>query len=243
MLPLTPANNYTPTIIFCGGSNMSAEGYGNYSNPLFDTWTIPASNDCQRITPEPTDGSQPAYVQDQDMLEGRTMGQFIILPDGTLLMVNGGMNGTAGYAVNTGQTPQSAMPFTMSLASNPALRPAIYDPNKPMGQRWSNAGLQSSTIPRLYHSSALLLPDASVLIAGSNPNVDYNPNAVFATEYRAERFYPPYFKATVRPQPTGIPKSFSYGGSPFDVTIPSSSYSGSANDAASNTTFVIIRPG
>ncbi|KAF8519747.1 glyoxal oxidase N-terminus-domain-containing protein [Hysterangium stoloniferum] len=243
MLPLTPANNYTPTILFCGGSDMPAEGYGNYSNPLYDTFSIPASKDCQRITPEPTDGSQVLYVQDEDMLEGRTMGQFIMLPDGTLLMINGAQNGTAGYATNTGMTPQALMPFTMSLASDPAFTPAIYNPNNPKGQRWSNAGLQSSTIPRLYHSSALLLPDASVLVAGSNPNIDYNPRAVFPTEYRAERFYPPYFKATVRPKPTGIPGTLTYGGSPFDVTIPSTSYSGAGNDAATNTTFVIIRPG
>ncbi|KAF9790493.1 hypothetical protein BJ322DRAFT_1098268 [Thelephora terrestris] len=41
MLPLTPANNYNPTILFCGGSDM------------------PEYEDCQRITPEPLDGSSP----------------------------------------------------------------------------------------------------------------------------------------------------------------------------------------
>ena len=244
MLPLTPANNYIPTIIFCGGSNMSADDYGNYSNPFANTFDIPASNDCQRITPEPNDNSQVNYVQDDDMLEGRTMGQFIILPDQTLLMINGGANGTAGYATNTGLIPNiGLMPFGMSLASAPVLTPAIYDPSKPSGKRWSNAGLSASTIPRLYHSSALLLPDASVLVAGSNPNVDYNGTAPFATEYRAERFYPPYFSASIRPQPTGMPQNLSYGGDPFNITIPPTSYSGSANDAAGNSTVVIVRPG
>ena len=243
MLPLTPANNYTPTILFCGGSDMAADDYGSYANPAVNTWEVPASRDCQRITPEPADNSPVAYMQDDNMLEGRTMGQFIILPDQTLLMINGGGNGTAGYATKTGQTPAGQMPFTMSLASNPVLTPAIYNPNKPAGQRWSNNGLMQSKIPRLYHSSALLLPDASVLVAGSNPNVDYNPTAVFATEYRAERFYPPYFSASVRPQPTGIPSNLSYGGNPFDITISATSYSGSANDAASNATVVIVRPG
>jgi hypothetical protein len=59
------------------------------------------------------------------------------------------------------------MPFGMSLAAEPLGTPVIYDPNAPAGQRWSNAGLDSSQIARLYHSSAILLPDASVLIAGS----------------------------------------------------------------------------
>lgn len=243
MLPLTPANNYAPTILFCGGSNMSADSYGNYSFPEIDTWDYPASNDCQRITPEPADGSAPVYVQDDDMLEGRTMGQFIILPDGKLLCVNGGLNGTAGYATQTGQTPPGGMPYGMSLAAGPIGTPAIYDPNAPAGSRWSNTGLSSSSIARLYHSSAILLPDASVLIAGSNPNVDVNLTTVYPTTYKAEIFYPSYFAASTRPVPTGVPSTISYGGNPFDITVPSSSYSGSANDAATNTTVSIIRPG
>jgi hypothetical protein len=244
MLPLTPANNYVPTILFCGGSNIPDEAWGNYASPAVNTWDYPASTDCQRITPEPTDGSQPTYEQDDDMLQGRSMGQFIILPDGTMLVINGGLNGTAGYSTGTPQTPSySDMPFGMSLASGPVGQPAIYDPSKPKGQRWSNAGLDTSQIPRLYHSSAILLPDASVLIAGSNPNVDVNLTTYFPTEYRAEVFYPPYFKATARPAPTGMPKTISYGGDPFDITIPASSYSGSANDAADNATVVLVRGG
>lgn len=244
MLPLTPANNYTPTIIFCGGSNMSADGYGDYASPQFNTWEIPASQDCQRITPEPIDGSTPAYEQDDDMLEGRTMGQFIILPDGTLLVINGGSNGTAGFSQFTGETPTfNLMPFGESLASGPVETPAIYDPNAPAGSRWSRPNLSASTIPRLYHSSALLLPDASVLVAGSNPNLDVNLSTIYPTTYQAEIFYPPYFSSSSRPVPSGIPTTISYGGSPFDLTIPASSYSGSSNDAASSTKVVLIRPG
>ncbi|KAH0826387.1 putative copper radical oxidase [Lanmaoa asiatica] len=244
MLPLTPANNWTPTILLCGGSDMPDEYWGNYSFPNYNTWTYPASADCQRITPEPQDGSTPVYVQDDNMLEGRTMGQFITLPDGTLLVVNGARNGTAGYAQATGQTPTfNLMPYGESLASGPVGTPAIYNPNMPSGSRWSNAGLGSSNIARLYHSSAMLLPDASVLIAGSNPNVDVNLTTVFPTTYTAEIFYPPYFSASVRPKPTGIPSTLTYGGSSFNITVPSSSYTGSANAAASNTTVILTRGG
>ncbi|KAJ3999084.1 glyoxal oxidase [Lentinula boryana] len=244
MLPLTPANNYTPTVIFCGGSDMPDHLWGNYSFPNTDTWLYPASKDCQRLTPEPLDGSAPVYVQDDDMIEGRTMGQFIILPDGKILVVNGGLNGTAGYATNTGTTlSYNQMPFGMSLASGPVGTPALYDPNAPAGSRWSNAGFQTSNIARLYHSSAILLPDASVLIAGSNPNVDVNLTTYFPTNYQAEIFYPDYFSGNTRPVPSGIPSNLSYGGNPFDITVPASSYSGSSNDAADNTTVVVIRPG
>ncbi|KAJ7069891.1 glyoxal oxidase [Mycena amicta] len=242
MLPLTVANNYTQTILFCGGSNMPDADWGNYAHPAINTWDYPASKDCQRLTPEPP--ATAAYEQDDDMLEGRTMGQFIILPTGKLLMVNGGANGTAGYSEATGQTSSYAdMPFGMSLASGPVGTPAIYDPDAPAGSRWSNSGLSTSQIARLYHSSALLLPDASVLIAGSNPSVDVNRSTVYPTEYRAEIFYPPYFSATTRPVPSGIPSTISYGGSSFDVTIPASSYSGSADSAAVNTTVAVLRPG
>lgn len=244
LLPLTPANNYTPTVLFCGGSDMNEYAYGNYSWPYIDTFYYPASNDCQRITPEPQDGSSPAYEQDEDMINGRTMGQFIILPTGELLMVNGGENGTAGYAERTLTTETYAqMPYGMSLASQPVLTPAIYDPSAEMGSRWSNKGLDASKIPRLYHSSALLLPDASVLIAGSNPNVDVNLTTFFPTTYDMEIFYPPYYSASTRPTFSGAPDTLSYGGKYFDLTVSNDSYSGSSNDAAANATCIVIRPG
>ncbi|KAF5340317.1 hypothetical protein D9611_007805 [Ephemerocybe angulata] len=244
MLPLTPENKYTPTILFCGGTDMKDDQWGNFSYPAIDTWNYPASKDCQRITPEPSDGSEVKYTQDDDMLEGRSMGQFIILPDGKLLVVNGALNGTAGYAKTTSTIlKEEDMPYGQSLANGPVGRPAIYDPKAPAGKRWSNEGLSESPIARMYHSSAMLLPDASVLIAGSNPNVDVVLQTKYPTEYRAEVFFPPYFSAKVRPSPKGIPATLSYGGEPFDITIPSSSYSGSANDAAENTIIAVLRGG
>ncbi|KAH6904188.1 copper radical oxidase variant A [Coprinopsis sp. MPI-PUGE-AT-0042] len=244
MLPLTPANKYNPTILFCGGTDMKDDQWGDYGSPWINTWDYPASKDCQRITPEPEDGSAPAYEQDDDMMEGRSMGQFIILPDGKYLVVNGAEMGTAGYAQTTHLIKSFAdMPFGESLAAEPALTPAIYDPNAPKGSRWSREGLSAAKLPRMYHSSAILLPDASVLIAGSNPNVDVNTSTIFPTTYDSEIFFPPYFSAPVRPSPQGIPKTLSYGGDPFDITIPATSYSGSANDAADATIVSVIRPG
>ncbi|KAF6752871.1 copper radical oxidase variant A [Ephemerocybe angulata] len=205
MLPLTPENKYTPTILFCGGTDMKDDQWGNFSYPAIDTWNYPASKDCQRITPEPSDGSEVKYTQDDDLLEGRSMGQFIILPDGKLLVVNGALNGTAGYAKTTSTIlKEEDMPYGQSLANGPVGRPAIYDPKAPAGKRWSNE-------------------DASVLIAGSNPNVD----VVLQTKYPTE----------------ASPPLLSYGGEPFDITIPSSSYSGSANDAAANTIIAVLRGG
>jgi hypothetical protein len=244
MLPLTVANNYSQTILFCGGSDMPADNWGNYSFPAVNTWEYPASTDCQRITPEPVDGSPPMYTSDDPMPVGRTMGQFIILPDGTLLVINGALNGTAGYAQQTGQTSSfDLMPYGESLAAGPVTTPNIYNPNAPPGSRWSSNGLGSATYPRLYHSSAILLPDGSVLVAGSNPNLDVNTTTVYPTTYAAEIFYPPYFTAPTRPVPSGLPSVITYGGPYFDITIPPTSYVGSSNSAASNTTIILLRGG
>ncbi|KAI0324825.1 DUF1929-domain-containing protein [Cubamyces sp. BRFM 1775] len=241
MLPLTPENDYTPTVIFCGGIYMDDWSWGNYSWPFADTWAIPSSNKCHTLTPEPTDGSTVDYVEDDDLPVGRTMGQFIALPDMTMLVVNGGANGTAGYSTRTFNTLQA--PYGMSLASEPVGQPALYNPRAPKGQRWSTAGFDTSPIARLYHSSAILLPDASVLIAGSNPNVDVNLTAPFPTTYKAEVFYPSYFSASNRPTFTGAPTTLSYGGNSFDLQVPASAYSGLANDAADNTTVILLRGG
>ncbi|KZV62052.1 copper radical oxidase [Peniophora sp. CONT] len=245
MMPLTVANNYEQTILFCGGFFMEDDQWGDYSYPYINTWEQASSADCQRMTPEPADGSTPAYEQDDDMPTGRTMGQFILLPDGKMLVVNGGRNGTAGYGTATKVTAQAQMPFGESFAAEPQGQPAIYDPTAAKGSRWSTEGLATSDIARLYHSSALLLPDGSVMIAGSNPNIDANISSLipFPTTYKAEYFYPPYFNATTRPVPSGVPEKLSYGGDAFDVSVPASSYSGSANDAADNTKIWLSRPG
>jgi hypothetical protein len=243
MLPLTPYNGYNPTVVFCGGQVIPDAGWGGYGGPAVDTWTYAASADCQRITPEPTDGSSPAYVQDDDLPVGRTMGQFVALPDGTFLLLNGAQYGTAGYANQTGNTPTlGQMPYGPSLAAGPVFQPLIYNPNAAKGSRWSSAGSNSS-IARMYHSTALLLPDGSVMVAGSNPNADVNTTTTFPTTYTAEYFYPNYFSAKTRPAPQNVPKTLSYGGNPFDITLPSSSYSGSGDDAAANTVVWVIRPG
>ncbi|KAE9390575.1 DUF1929-domain-containing protein [Gymnopus androsaceus JB14] len=230
MLPLTPANNYTPTVIFCGGSDMPEALWGNYTSPNTDTWLYPASKDCQRITPEPLDGSAPVYVQDDDMIEGRTMGQFIILPDGKMLVLNGGLNGTAGYATSTGTTHSySQMPFGMSLASGPVGTPALYDPNAPAGKRWSNSGFDTSKIARLYHSSAILLPDCLRPHRWFQPQCRCKPHHSLSLPLiRPRSSTHPTSLPPSRPVPSGIPTTLTYGGT---------------NDAADNTTVVVVRPG
>lgn len=92
MLPLTPANNYTATLLFCGGS--ATTQWGNDGTAGYNVTAVQADNTCVRISP---DGTNPQYVDDDYMFEGRSMGQFVYLPDGSLWMGNGVNMGTAGY--------------------------------------------------------------------------------------------------------------------------------------------------
>ena len=254
MLPLTPQNQYTPTILFCGGSVMSDQMWGNYSGPGGDILGITASADCSSITPEDNQGNQTPnvqYVQEETLPEGRSMGQFIHLPDGTMVIVNGANKGTAGYTNATYNLAQynGKTVNTEGLSQDPTYVPVLYDPSKPKGQRLTNAGFQPSTIARLYHSSAVLLPDGSVMVAGSNPHQDVSldmptgttPQA-FNTTYEIEKWYPPYWDQP-RPYPQGMPSSILYGGNPFDITVNGTFMGSSANAKAANTKFAIIRPG
>ncbi|KAH7096742.1 DUF1929-domain-containing protein [Auriculariales sp. MPI-PUGE-AT-0066] len=246
MLPLTPENKYTPTMLFCGGTNALTDNeWGSYHSPMSNPWEKKASADCQRLTPEPLDKSTPKYEEDDEMSDPRTMGQFVILPDGTYLMINGARMGTAGYTTDTPTIKSLAeMPFYMSIATDPVYTPAIYNPSKPKGSRWSSDGLKTSAIPRLYHSTAILIPDGRVLVAGSNPGADVSlkaDNIPYPTTYDAEYFYPPYW-GKKRPEPSGVPKTLTYGGQYFQLTLAAGAYT-DPNTAAAKTKVVLVRPG
>lgn len=73
---------------------------------------------------------------------------------GKIIIVNGAASGQMQGGIQGGS--QSKMPV---------LNAWLYDPYGPVGQRYTV--LAASKIFRYYHSVALLLPDASVLIAGS----------------------------------------------------------------------------
>ncbi|PWN36401.1 DUF1929-domain-containing protein [Meira miltonrushii] len=251
MLPLTPENNYTPTILFCGGTIMTDQQWGSYTSPLdsLNLYTHAAQKDCSSITPEDANGNlvSGSYTREEELPEPRTMGQFIHLPTGQMVIVNGAQMGTAGYG-NMSWNKINGVNFE-GLSNNPTYQPVLYDPEKPMGSRLSRDGFGISNIARLYHSSAILLPDGSVLIGGSNPHQDVSINMpantspqAFNTTYEMEKWYPPYFFET-RPEPTGLPSYILYGGATWNFTMPASYMGSSANYKANNTKVMVIRPG
>ncbi|KAG8908534.1 hypothetical protein FRB99_005894 [Tulasnella sp. 403] len=228
MLPLTPANNYTATVLFCGGSDLQPDQW----TAGLDMTQVPASASCVTISPD-TDRT---WHDDDDLPDGRTMGNFIMLPDKTLFLCNGANMGTAGYGTE---------PWTKgdSYADQPIFQPLIYDPSKPAGSRFSQNSLHPSTVARMYHSTATLLPDGSVFVAGSSPHPDVVvDNTQYPTEYRVERFYPWYFQKP-RPQPVGVPTNLTYGGKPFDIKLSAADLNKDGAGALEQTEVVVIRTG
>ncbi|XP_062088789.1 aldehyde oxidase GLOX1 [Humulus lupulus] len=158
-------NDVVPAeVIICGGAKQEAYSLAGKGN------FIPALNDCNRLTI--TDPN--AVWETETMPSRRVMGDMLILPNGDLLLVNGAQLGTAAW----------------QFAEDPNYVPLLYRPDHPVHKRFEE--LERSEIPRMYHSSAAVLPDGRILIAGSNTNVGYNYTAEYPTELRIEAFAPPY---------------------------------------------------
>ncbi|KAI0723941.1 copper radical oxidase [Cerioporus squamosus] len=214
LLPLSPENDYTPEVLLCGGSTIddTKPGYEISSQD-------PASSQCSRIVL--TDAGIAAGWQVEQMPQARTMPDAVLLPTGDVLIVNGAGSGISGYGNVVNQVGASN-------ADNPVLTPVLYDPNGPVGQRFSSAGMPTSDIPRLYHSVATLTPDGDIMIAGSNPNLDRS-EVKYGTEYRVEWLGPSYLKQE-RPQILGgVPKLLGFGQTAqFKIRLPSTPVQGTS---------------
>jgi len=111
-------------------------------------------------------------------------------------------------------------------ATTASLNADLYDPET---NTFSPAGMNA--IPRLYHSNALLLPDGTVALLGSNPT-----QGVY--ERHIEIYSPAYLfnvdgSPATRPTVTGVPGAVTYGAT-FQVQTP---------DAAAISSVVLMRPG
>ncbi|KAI0808904.1 glyoxal oxidase N-terminus-domain-containing protein [Irpex lacteus] len=204
LLPLSPPD-FTPEVLVCGGAAMDPS---TPSDQLSSQ--MPATSQCSRITL--TDEGIAKGWEVEHMLEGRVMPELVHLPNGQLLITNGGRTGFAAVA-SVGD------PVGNSNADHPVMTPSIYTPNLPLGKRISNVGMPTSNIPRMYHSTVTLTPQGNFLIAGSNPNnhtVLPGPGVKFPSEFRVETLDPP-FMFVERPTLGNLPAKLPFGKS---VTIP-----------------------
>lgn len=192
LLPLLSANQFlTAEILVCGGAQ-----YGAYLNP---SQQLLCSSTCGRIMV--TDAA-PMWSM-ETMPINRCMGDMIILPSQDILIINGAQQGSQGWGD----------------ASNPAFTPVLYSPYATVGFRFTT--LTPGTIPRMYHSTANLLPDGRIFLAGSNPHQFYSFNVEFPTELRLEAFSPPYLNDTqsvMKPTIVAAPQQVNYG-APLTILI------------------------
>jgi hypothetical protein len=150
---------------------------------------------------------KPAWAPAGNMPSGaRVQGNAVLLPNGQVLALGGSVQ----YEDVNGAT----------------LGADLYDPAT---GKWSSAG--TCSYPRLYHSTAILLPDATVVSAGSNPTRG-------TYEQHIEIYSPAYlFNAdgtwATRPVIQSAPARIGYGSGTFQVT----------SDSLNISSVVLARPG
>jgi hypothetical protein len=143
--------------------------------------SVVATNTTELIDMSQTN---PIWVSGPAMSAPRVEMNAVLLPDGKVLAVGGSAN--------------DEQESTKSLTAD------LYDPATN-----SFTQVASNKNPHLYHSTAVLLPDASVVLSGGNPvQGKFEPSI--------EIYKPPYFfnadgSLATRPSLTGTPAKITYG--------------------------------
>ena len=153
----------------------------------------------------------PAWAWGPSMSQQRIEMNAVILPTGKILALGGSA--------------------TDENASTASLNADLFspDPNNPNQYILSSAG--KNAYPRLYHSVALLLPDATVWLAGSNPvRGTYD---ISMEIYQPAYLFNPDGSLAPRPTITSAPSVVGYGGT-FTVQTP---------NAANISSVVLIKAG
>ncbi len=135
--------------------------------------------------------ARPQWEAAAAMAHPRRHHNATLLPDRTVLVTGGQREGYNEHPLDKA-----------------GVRPAeIYDPET---DTWST--MSRLRVPRGYHSTAVLLPDGRVLVAGTG-------NGAATDQYNAQIFSPPYLFKGPRPQIESAPESIGYGES-FAVATP-----------------------
>jgi hypothetical protein len=143
-----------------------------------------------------TTTTNPAWKQTPSMAYSRSFLNLPTLPDGTVLAIGGETDKNGGNIAN-----------------------AVYPAElwSPQTQTWTTMAAMHT--PREYHGTAILLPDARVLVSGMGADFGNVPD-----EMNAEFYSPPYLFKGTRPAISQAPAQISYGtnffvGTPDTTTI------------------------
>ncbi|MBI2078162.1 MAG: DUF1929 domain-containing protein [Euryarchaeota archaeon] len=151
----------------------------------------------------------PRHYLGTPLRDGRWFAQHVLLPDGQVLIA-GGSKTDGVLLLNSDSEPPG---FKNEVT--PVMRAELYDPEgqgvDALGQRVRGASKPAGSIamPRVYHASALLLPDGRVFLGGSSP-----PLGTFDTSF--ELYEPPYLFWGPRPAIDAAPTNLTYAQT-FDV--------------------------
>jgi len=140
---------------------------------------------------------RPAWRQVGSLQFKRRKFNTVLLPDGRVMAIGGSSDGSLD--------PAKAV-----------LTPEIWDP---ITETWSV--LPNLAVPRMYHSSVVLLPDGRILIAGGG-RFGSAPNFPSAQIYR-----PHYLSLANRPAITKVPGSIWTAGSTVSLTVDTANGVGS----------------
>ena len=182
LLPLLPGDDYRPHVVLLGNEGPHRVSLGAHdSMDDVPAWE-PTADRQWNVTPPL-----------------RRHGCATILPTGAVLF-SGGID-------QAGDAPLDD--------DNAALNGEMYFPGIDWEadridfatERWST--IEEASVPRNYHSVALLLPNGRVLTGGSNKNGQSGGDNV--KEYRVEVFTPIYFYDSRRPVIDASPSQISYG--------------------------------
>ena len=130
--------------------------------------------------------ASPLWRQTAPMMFTRTFHTLTLLPDGTVLATGGG-------------------PTTDAIGvASAVLAAELWSP---VNETWTT--MAKMQMPRLYHSTALLMPDARVLVlAGGRFNAVNEPTDQLTSEF----YSPPYLFKGTRPVISSAPATATYAG-------------------------------
>ena len=166
-LPSGPAG--PTTIMMTGGSNTDID----YNNAPATASTLLVNTTTGAISAGPSN------------VRGRSHVNTVVLPDGKLLTVGGGIGSDNG-----------------SLYEGPVYTAELYNPAT---GTWTETDPQADE--RTYHSTALLLPDGRVISMGD----DRQAHSQNVSQRTLEYYSPPYLYKGARPTISSAPAGAAYG--------------------------------
>lgn len=171
--PPPPPGEHGSAVMYEPGKIMRCGGNEDRPAPLYDQ-----AVDTTWVVDLNNDGG--GWLIADNMHKNRANHNLVILPDGKVLALGGNTNHLA-----------------QGVPIGPVFEAEIFDP---ASGTWSLQPASDPGHPRMYHSTAMLLPDGRVVLAGA----DFNPTA--------QIFKPPYITSGApRPIITSAPLYMQYG--------------------------------